>query len=111
MSFLQLLFDVSGRFQHEHIIHLFAAHIFSVKAVISFHDKAFHGHIRRFGEEELGAAEVVVVVGRVAVGQGVHLVGKVGRDIFMPCQFLYTCPMYWSAISLPEPPKYVPAWL
>ena len=37
------LFNICGRFQHEHVVHLLAAHIFGVEAVIGFDKEAAHG--------------------------------------------------------------------
>ena len=36
-------FNICGRFQHEHVVHLLAPHIFGVEAVVGFDKEAAHG--------------------------------------------------------------------
>lgn len=74
------LFNIGGGFEEEHVVHLLAAHVLGVEAVVGFDDEAFHWNVGCFGEEEFRAAVVSVrVVG--AIENCVHLVGEVSRDV------------------------------
>ena len=77
---MPFLFQISGSFQHEHVVHLPAAHVLGVEAVFCVNDKASHGNEGGFGQEEFGAA--VVTVSRVCATElGIHLVCNIGRYI------------------------------
>ena len=72
------LFNICGRFQHEHVVHLLAAHIFGVEAVVGFDEEAAHGDEGGFGEVEFRAA--VFLIRRVgAIQCRIELIRKVGR--------------------------------
>lgn len=62
-------FNICGRFQHEHVVHLLAAHIFGVEAVVGFDEEAAHGDEGGFGKVEFRAAKAVVIIGRITIRQ------------------------------------------
>lgn len=72
------LFNICGRFQHEHVVHLLAAHIFGIEAVVGFDKEAAHGDEGGFGKVEFRAA--VFLIRRVGTIQcRIELIRKVGR--------------------------------
>lgn len=74
-------FDICGRFQHEHVVHLLAAHVFGIEAVVGFDEKAAHGNEGGFRKVEFRAAKAVVIIGRITISQRVHLIGEVSRHL------------------------------
>ena len=75
------LFNICGRFQHEHVVHLLSAHIFGVEAVVGFDEEAAHGDEGGFGKVEFRAAKAVVIIGRITISQRIHLIGEVSRHL------------------------------